>query len=79
MREIIVESARGLGLSYKLMPSGAGHDAQDMALTAPTGMIFVPSMGGISHSPREFTHPQDMANGTAVLLHTVLRIDRDGI
>ncbi len=79
MREIIVESARGLGLSYKLMPSGAGHDAQDMAVIAPTGMIFVPSMGGISHSPREFTHPQDMANGAAVLLHTVLRIDRDGI
>ncbi len=75
MRAIITAVAETLGLSYKLMPSGAGHDAQDMARIAPTGMIFVPSVGGISHSPAEFTHPRDMANGADVLLHTVLRID----
>ena len=57
------------------MPSGAGHDAQEIARIAPVGMIFVPSVDGISHSPKEFTRPQDMANGANVLLQTVLRID----
>jgi len=52
------------------------NDAQDMALIAPTGMIFVPSKGGISHSPREFTSPKDMANGANVLLHTILALDK---
>ena len=57
------------------MPSGAGHDAQDMALIVPTAMIFVPSRGGISHSPREFTSAKDMANGANVLLNTILALD----
>jgi beta-ureidopropionase / N-carbamoyl-L-amino-acid hydrolase len=57
------------------MPSGAGHDAQEMTHIAPTGAIFVPSVGGISHSPREFTSAADMANGVDVLLRTVLAID----
>ena len=57
MHATIMAATEALGLSYKLMPSGAGHDAQDMARIAPTGMIFVPSVDGISHSPREFTHP----------------------
>jgi N-carbamoyl-L-amino-acid hydrolase len=61
------------------MPSGAGHDAQDLAQIAPAGMIFVPSVGGVSHSPREFTRPRDMANGADVLLHTVLAIDRGSL
>ena len=75
VRKIIAQSAEDLGLSYKFMPSGAGHDAQDMTHVAPTGMIFVPSVGGISHSPKEFTSSEDMANGAAVLLRTVLAID----
>jgi N-carbamoyl-L-amino-acid hydrolase len=75
MRRVIAAAAEGLGMSYQLMPSGAGHDAQDMALIAPTGMIFVPSVDGISHSPREFTSATDMANGASVLLQTVLAID----
>jgi N-carbamoyl-L-amino-acid hydrolase len=58
------------------MPSGAGHDAQEISHIAPTGMIFVPSVGGISHAPKEFTSQQDMANGANVLLQTVLAIDR---
>ena len=65
-----------MGLSSKEMPSGAGHDAQDMALIAPTGMIFVPSVGGISHSPREFTSAEDMANGANVLLQSILLLDK---
>ena len=75
MRRIISAAAEELGMSYKLMPSGAGHDAQDMATIAPTGMIFVPSVDGISHSPKEYTSPEDMANGATVLLRTVLAID----
>ena len=76
IRSFITEAARELGLSTKLMPSGAGHDAQDMARLGPVGMIFVPSVGGISHSPREFSHPEDIANGANVLLHALLKLDR---
>lgn len=76
IRDIIAASAQKLGLSHKRMPSGAGHDAQDIARIAPTGMIFVPSVGGISHSPREYTSPEDMANGANVLLHTLLELDK---
>ena len=75
MRRIISAAADDLGLSSRLMPSGAGHDAQDMTHVAPTGMIFVPSEKGISHSPKEFTTALDMANGASVLLKTVLAID----
>jgi N-carbamoyl-L-amino-acid hydrolase len=79
LRRLIAESARVLGLTSQMMPSGAGHDAQNLARIAPTGMIFVPSVGGISHSPKEFTRPEDMANGANVLLHTVLKIDRGAL
>ncbi len=77
IRTKIADAAKALGLSYQYMPSGAGHDAQDMARVAPTGMIFVPSVGGISHSPKEFTRTQDMANGADVLVRTILAIDAD--
>jgi len=76
IRSLISEAARELGLTTKAMPSGAGHDAQDMARLGPVGMIFVPSVSGISHSPREFSHPEDIANGANVLLHTLLKVDR---
>ena len=76
IRAVISEAARDLGLSTKLMPSGAGHDAQDMARLGPVGMIFVPSVGGISHSPKEFSHPNDIANGANVLLHALLKLDK---
>ncbi|HUF05006.1 MAG TPA: Zn-dependent hydrolase [Aridibacter sp.] len=76
IKSAIESSAKDLGLSSRRMPSGAGHDAQDLAKIAPTGMIFVPSRGGISHTPAEFTSAEDMANGAAVLLRTVLAIDQ---
>ncbi len=76
IRKIIAEAAEGLGLSHLSMPSGAGHDAQNMAKIVPTGMIFIPSRGGISHSPKEFTAPKDVANGANVILHTILMIDQ---
>jgi len=75
IQEKIAGAAKALGLTYKFMPSGAGHDAQEMASIAPVGMIFVPSMEGISHSPKEFTKPDDMANGANVLLQTILSLD----
>ena len=72
----VEDAAAALGLSYRRMPSGAGHDAQDIAHLAPIAMIFVPSEGGISHAPREHTAPGDIANGADVLLRTLLAIDR---
>jgi N-carbamoyl-L-amino-acid hydrolase len=61
-----------LGLSQKPLASGAGHDAQCLAPVCPTGMIFVPSQGGFSHSAREFTEWQDCVNGANVLLQAAL-------
>jgi N-carbamoyl-L-amino-acid hydrolase len=57
------------------MPSGAGHDAQAVAHFAPMGMIFIPSVGGISHSPRELSRPEDIEAGGNVLLRTLLKAD----
>jgi beta-ureidopropionase / N-carbamoyl-L-amino-acid hydrolase len=79
LREVIQEAATALGLTTKLMPSGAGHDAQDIARIAPIGMIFVPSIGGISHSPKEFTTASDMANGASVLMQAILKVDEKGL
>lgn len=76
IRQVISESAKELGLTTKVMPSGAGHDAQDMARLGPVGMIFVPSVGGISHSPKEFSRSDDIANGANVLLHSLLKLDQ---
>ena len=75
LQQSINTSAKSLGLTTKFMQSGAGHDAQEMAMITPVAMIFVPSVGGISHSPKEFTKPVDMANGANVLLQTILKID----
>jgi N-carbamoyl-L-amino-acid hydrolase len=75
MRSIIGTAAKGLGLSTVILPSGAGHDAQDMARLGPMGMIFVPSVAGISHAPKELTKPQDVTNGANVLLASVLALD----
>jgi N-carbamoyl-L-amino-acid hydrolase len=76
VRRPIAEAAKARGLSTMTLPSGAGHDAQAMAQIAPVGMIFIPSIGGISHSPKEFSTPEDIANGANVLLGTILRLDR---
>lgn len=70
--ESIKRAAEKLGVSYKVMPSGAGHDTQNMARICDTGMIFVPSKGGISHASDEWTDPDELATGADVLLQTVL-------
>ena len=76
MRTLIGDAAKGLGLSSRVMPSGAGHDAQAMATLGAMGMIFIPSVGGISHSPKEFSRPADIVNGANVLLRAVLAADK---
>lgn len=76
IRRLIAETASSLDLETLTMPSGAGHDAQSIARLAPIGMIFVPSVDGISHSPQEYSRPQDITAGADVLLGTLLRLDR---
>jgi N-carbamoyl-L-amino-acid hydrolase len=76
IREIIALSARERGFSSRVMPSGAGHDAQAMAQLGPMGMIFIPSIGGISHSPKEFSTAEDIARGASVLMDTVVKVDQ---
>lgn len=75
LRAAIAAAATDLGLTHKTMPSGAGHDAQDVAQIGPVGMIFIPSIGGISHAPKEFSRAQDITNGANVLLNTLLKVD----
>ena len=74
-KNAIAESAKDLGLTTMSLPSGAGHDAQEIADICPIGMIFIPSQGGISHSPKEFSEPTDIINGANVLLRTLLQLD----
>ena len=75
MQVVVSGAAELLGLESTAMPSGAGHDAQAIASITRSGMIFVPSVGGISHSPKEFSTPQDCANGASVLLNALLILD----
>jgi len=74
-REWVEEAADDLGSSHRRMPSGAGHDAQAVAHFAPTGMIFIPSVGGLSHHPDEYSRPEDIEAGVNVLLGALLRAD----
>ncbi len=76
IQKVIAENAKKLGLKLQYMPSGAGHDTQDMALIAPSGLIFVPSRDGVSHAPTEFTSASDMVNGATLLFQSILTLDR---
>ncbi|MBX9602201.1 MAG: M20 family metallo-hydrolase [Bryobacteraceae bacterium] len=73
LQDLVESSAKKLGFNSRRLPSGAGHDAQMAARLCPMGMIFVPSVGGISHSPKEFTSWEDCARGVQVLLESVQR------
>ena len=66
--------AGSLGHSVRRMTSGAGHDAGIIAALCPTAMIFVPSVGGISHNVAEYTKPEDLEAGANVLLQTLLEL-----
>jgi N-carbamoyl-L-amino-acid hydrolase len=72
--KLVERTAARLGHSCRRMTSGAGHDAQMLARVCPAGMIFVPSVNGISHNPAEHTAPADLAAGANVLLHTLLEL-----
>ena len=76
IRKVIDMQAKNLGLSTLSLPSGAGHDAQEMARLAPMGMIFIPSREGISHAPSEYSSSEDITNGANVLLQTILSLDQ---
>jgi N-carbamoyl-L-amino-acid hydrolase len=72
---VIEEAARRSGLRWCTLASGAGHDAQILGRRVPVGMIFVPSVDGVSHSPAERTDPADLVAGAQVLVDTVLGLD----
>jgi len=72
--DMVEATATTLGLSHQRMPSGAGHDAGLMALSYPAAMIFVPSIGGVSHNVEEYTSPEDLEAGANVLLQVLLEL-----
>lgn len=71
----IEQAVKELGIDYTVIPSGAFHDSLIMTSVFPTGMIFVPSENGISHSRYEYTKDEDIQKGCDVLLKTVLNVD----
>ena len=68
IRAAFAAAATERGLTTMELPSGAGHDAQALAALTPSGMVFVPSVGGVSHDPAELTRWEDCVNGANVLL-----------
>ncbi|MCP3853639.1 MAG: Zn-dependent hydrolase [Actinomycetia bacterium] len=72
--DLVEQAAVDQGLACRRLPSGAGHDAQMLARVCPTAMIFVPSVGGVSHNPAEHTDPDDLEAGANVLLSTALAL-----
>ncbi|OCP05713.1 MULTISPECIES: Zn-dependent hydrolase [unclassified Ensifer] len=70
--EAVRTSARERGLTHRDIVSGAGHDAFNLARRVPTTMIFVPCRDGVSHNPREYAAPADVAAGASVLLDVAL-------
>jgi N-carbamoyl-L-amino-acid hydrolase len=76
IQDAIARASGAARLDTTRLPSGASHDAASMAQLGPMGMIFVPSIGGISHSPRELTSWTDCANGADVLRRAILEVDR---
>ncbi len=75
----IANAAEQLGIEYRHMHSGAGHDAGVMARLMPIGMIFVPSVEGRSHSPAEWSHMEDIVTGANVMLNTLVQLSNDNI
>ncbi len=72
--DLVEHTARDLGYSVRRLPSGAGHDAQILARNCPAAMIFVPSVGGLSHNVREHTEPDDLVAGARVLLRVMMQL-----
>jgi beta-ureidopropionase / N-carbamoyl-L-amino-acid hydrolase len=68
---VIVEACEDVGVTWKELASGAGHDSMMLARRFPAGMVFVPSAGGISHAPDEFTSIEDLTAGAMVLCRSI--------
>ena len=77
LRDSLEAICQKSGRRYCRMPSGAGHDAINMALFTPTAMLFVPSVGGISHNIHEFSKLEDLEHGAQALLDTILQLDKE--
>jgi len=75
--DAIAGAAVAEGLGYRMMSSGASHDAQQISRVTSTGMIFVPSKDGLSHVPEEWTSSQELAEGTRVLVRTLSALDAE--
>lgn len=73
--EALERSVTDLGLPYRILQSGAGHDSKHINEKVPAGMLFVPSRQGLSHVPEEWTDVEDIATGVQVLYETVLSLD----
>jgi beta-ureidopropionase / N-carbamoyl-L-amino-acid hydrolase len=76
---LLKECCDARGIAYEVMPSGAGHDAMQMAKITPSGMLFIPSRRGISHSPLEWSEPEDICLGTQLLLDSIIRVANETI
>jgi beta-ureidopropionase / N-carbamoyl-L-amino-acid hydrolase len=76
---LLKECCETRNVAFEVMPSGAGHDAMQMAKIAPAGMLFIPSRRGISHSPLEWSDPEDICLGTQLLLDAVVRVANEEI
>lgn len=72
--KLIGQEAEGMALDYLVMPSGAGHDAQTLQALCPSGLIFIPSQGGVSHAPEEWSDWEDIEKGAQLMLRTVIKL-----
>jgi acetylornithine deacetylase/succinyl-diaminopimelate desuccinylase-like protein len=79
IRERLAIAARECSVTFRVLPSGASHDAAHVAQVAPTGMIFVPSWEGISHSPDEFSDVEDIARAADVMATALRSLDQHAI
>ncbi|MDT8341000.1 MAG: Zn-dependent hydrolase [Longimicrobiales bacterium] len=78
LRRHLEAAADAIALRHLRLPSGAGHDAQSMARLCPIAMVFVPSRGGVSHAPGEYTAPDQITAGVEVLMGALLHTDAGG-
>jgi N-carbamoyl-L-amino-acid hydrolase len=76
---LLRECCEDRNISYEVMPSGAGHDAMQMAKITAAGMLFIPSRRGISHSPLEWSEPDDICLGAQLLLDSMIRVANEVI
>jgi N-carbamoyl-L-amino-acid hydrolase len=76
LRDLVFDICQRLDPNALVIPSGAGHDTSYLALIAPSAMIFVPSIGGRSHAPEEFTPPEDLARGVQALAEAIVAVDQ---